>query len=112
MGESETWRVKDASGAVHEVPAPIKGVMGPWWYCEVSHGGAARGAVVAWCERDDGLRTRIDWREIAEPGQLFASEQVAAMFARCRKIVWEETEYAHNVACRALEKLDKMEVDQ
>jgi len=112
MGESKTWRLKDVAGAVYEVPAPIRyenGDREPYWCMpgEPTAGFTAHRCVVEW-----GYTRRIEVREIAEPGQLFASEQVAAMFARCHKIVWEETEYAHNVASRALQKLDEMGLDQ
>lgn len=89
---TDHWRVKDVDDVVRVVPDTVwQGRMDRW------------NAVSEWAHWNE-----IEAREITEPGRLFASEQVAEMFAKCRKIVWEEVEYSHNVASKALDELDKL----
>lgn len=81
MEASKQWRVKDAAGVVTVAPTPTKFSDGDW-ECGDDSGApfdrSAWDAVARWAKWNG-----IAAREIAEPGQLFASEQVAAETERC-----------------------------
>lgn len=109
--KSNAWRVKDAAGVVRIAPTPQAGHRSLvssriWWHTGPGSLWAIaspRDAVANWATRNG-----VNWREIAEPGQLFSSEKVAEAVAKCRDVVDYEVEYRHNVASVALEKIDQM----
>lgn len=73
--QKKQWRVKDAAGVVHEAPSPFKNPHPLYgtWQCGQWGGSSPRNAVADWATHKP-----INWTEIAEPGQLFASEQADA----------------------------------
>lgn len=74
------WRVRDASGTVRVAPTPEQ-AFSHLWTCDGPRTNARTQREAVSCWANGKVPT---WTEIAEPGQLFAHEQVGAAIERER----------------------------
>jgi len=84
---SKTWRVKNAVGVVHMVPEiHATGDLEGWFYMltDIPNLQRLEHETEAQLVRRWAYLKNIDMRAMAEPGELFASEQVEAEFERIR----------------------------